>query len=189
MKKQKLSTRETVMIVFLVVLLIAVVYYMGFLTPLQTELARIEGEINNLQTQQESYQEKLAQMNKMETELEELKKIPAEKLTEIAPYDNMVEVLLSLDRYLDVNSETYTLNFDEPEVAEEGTVRRVVKMAFTCKDYNSARSMVDDLTGNKWRCLVGNTIIEAEEEDANIQNNVVNVSLEVTFFELSDYTA
>ena len=41
MKKSKLSLRETVMLLFLVVLLIGVGYYMGFYTPLQNEMASI----------------------------------------------------------------------------------------------------------------------------------------------------
>ena len=43
-KKSKMTTRELVMVVFLILLLIGVGYYMGFYTPLQQELASINGQ-------------------------------------------------------------------------------------------------------------------------------------------------
>ena len=51
MKKNKLTARESLMLVFLVVLLIGVGYYMGFYTPLQKELASIAAQSNDIDTQ------------------------------------------------------------------------------------------------------------------------------------------
>lgn len=184
MKKAKLSARETVMLVLLVVLLIGVVYYMAFLTPLQAEIAGIQTEVEELDLQIQSYQDQLLGMNAMKTELEKL-----DKQTEVAPYDNLVEVLVALDQYLYDNSVSYTLTFLEPEITEEGTVRRIVEMEFECLDYDAARAMVDDLTGNKWRCLVGDTLITTVNENTNLRNGLVKVQLNVTFFELSGTSA
>lgn len=184
MKSAKLSARETIMLVLLSVLLIGVVYYMAFLTPLNKELAQIDSDISALQAQKESYQEKLAQMNRMQAELDKL-----DRSSEVAPYDNLVEVLVELDNYLFENSINYTLTFMEPEATEEGTVRRVVEMEFECRDYESARTMVNDLTSSKWRCLVGDARLAAANDGTNIESGTVSVELTVTFFEISEAAA
>ncbi len=182
MKKSSLSTREIVMIVLLVVLLGGVIYYMGFLTPLQNELSDIENQTVDVETQIESYSEKLSKLTFMENTLKEL-----DKKTEVAPYDNLVEVLVSMNQYLKENSMSYKLEFMDPEVAEDGTTRRVVSMELECLDYDSARAMVDDLTGSKWRCLVRDTVLSpVNEGNENLLNGPVKVELEVTFFEISD---
>ena len=186
MKKASLSTREIVMIIFLVILLGAVMYYMLFLTPLKEDLASIESDISNIQTQKEANTEKLSQMNNMERELKKLKEQnDLENLSQIPVYDNTVEVLASLNQYLEVNCLTHSLDFQTPEIAEDGTVRRVVEMTFECKDYASARTIIDDLTGNKWRCLVGDTTLATVEENTDLKNSVVSVQLDITFFEIS----
>lgn len=190
MKKAKLSAREAIMVVFLVVLLVAVVYYMFFLTPLKEELASIDVEIAKVETQIESFQEDLQEMDYMQKVVDEKKAIPEDQRTEVAPYDNLVDVLAALDEYLYANSKSYKLTFPDPEVAEDGTVRRVVEMEFECSNYEAARAMVDDLTGNKWRCLVSETLISAADEGAtDIESSTVEVKLTVTFFELSEYAA
>ena len=51
MKKGKLSPREAGMLVVLVVLLIGVVYYMGFYTPLQAEMSNIAAQSNDCDDQ------------------------------------------------------------------------------------------------------------------------------------------
>lgn len=187
MKKASLSTREIVMIIFLVILLGAVMYYMLFLTPLKEDLASIESDISNIQTQKEANTEKLSQMNNMERELKKLKEQnDLENLSQIPVYDNTVEVLASLNQYLEVNCLTHSLDFQTPEIAEDGTVRRVVEMTFECKDYASARTIIDDLTGNKWRCLVGDTTLATVEENTDLKNSVVSVQLDITFFEISE---
>lgn len=182
MKKSSLSTREIVMIVLLVVLLGGVIYYMGFLTPLQNELADIKSQTVDVETQIESYTEKLTQLTFMENTLKEL-----DKKTEVAPYDNLVEVLVAMNQYLKENAISYNVDFMDPEVAEDGTTRRVVSMEIECLDYASARAMVDDLTGSKWRCLVRDTVIvPATDGNENLLTGPVKVELEVTFFEISD---
>ena len=190
MKKAKLSTREIVMMVFLVILLVAVGYYMFFLTPLDEELASIQAEITDIETQKQSHTEKLSLMNSMERELADLKaNRPADELSEVAVYDNTVEVLNALNQYLEVNTISHSLTFVTPEVGEDGTVRRVVQMAFECIDYASAREIINDLTGNKWRCLVSNTTISTVDENLDLTTGLVAVQLDITFFEISNAPA
>lgn len=180
MKKSKLSARESVMLIFLVVLIIGVGYYMGFYTPLQNELASIASQCSNIDTQITTSMAKIGRMDDMQEELDEIFSRPADQITEIAPYDNKEVVLNQLYGILG-QAQDYSLNFTDPEVQKDGTVRRNISMTFRCADYDSAKAIIRDLTDSHWRCLVSNLSIASESE--NMMENGVTVTATITFFE------
>ena len=180
MKKSKLSARESAMLVFLLVLIIGVGYYMGFYTPLQKELASIAAQSNDIDTQITTSMAKVGKMNTMQEELDEILSRPANQLTEIAPYDNKEVVLNQLYGILG-QTEDYSLNFTDPDVQSDGTVRRNISMTFSCADYASAKAVIDALTTSHWRCLVSNLSITSST--SNILEESVTVTATITFFE------
>lgn len=180
MKKSKLTAREGAMLVFLLVLLIGVGYYLGFYVPLQEELSSIAIQSNNIDTQITTSLAKVGKMNKMQTELDEILSRPAAELTEIAPYDNKEVVLNQLYGILG-QAEDYSLNFTDPDVQKDGTVRRHISMTFRCADYESAKAVINDLTSSHWRCLVSNLSITSA--DGNMLEDGVTVTATITFFE------
>jgi len=180
MKKSKLTARESVMLVFLLVLVIGVGYYMGFYTPLQNELASIANQSSDLDTQIAVATGKLGKMDQMQAELDEIFARPADEITEIAPYDNKEVVLNQLYGILG-QSNDYSLNFTDPDVQDDGTVRRNISMSFRCADYASAKAIIRDLTDSQWRCLVSNLAITSENE--NMMEDAVTVTATITFFE------
>ena len=181
--KKKLTGRETVMVLFLVVLLIGLGYYMGFYTPLQEELASISRQCTDIDSQITTAMGKVSQMDKMQAELDEIFARPADEITEIAPYDNKEVVLTQLYGILG-RSESYSLDFTDPKVGSDGTVRRNISMHFTCANYKAAKAILRDLTDSQWRCLVSNLAIVAEED--NLMKNAVTVSATITYFEHTD---
>ena len=149
-------------------------------------------------------------MKKMQEELNVILSQPKFQITEIAPYDNKNVVLNMLNGILG-RSLRYSLSFTDPAINSDGTVRRDVSMQFTCKDYESAKIIIRDLTKSNWRCMVRNCTIsdagpyipqdgevvdipvaEEDEEDndtgANIMKNSVSVSATITFFESTQLT-
>ena len=179
MKKSKLSPRETAMLIFLAVLLIGVAYYLGFYTPLQNDLASIASQSIEADTAITTSMAKVAKMNTMQEELDQILARPAEELTEIAPYDNKEVVLTQLYGILG-RTQDYSLDFTDPEVQDDGTVRRNISMAFTCANYTAAKAVIKDLTDSQWRCLVSNLAISGEE---NMMTDPVKVTATITFFE------
>lgn len=180
MKKSKLSARESAMLVFLLVLIIGVGYYMGFYTPLQKELASIAAQSNDIDTQITTSMAKVGKMNEMQEELDEILSRPANQLTEIAPYDNKEVVLNQLYGILG-QTQDYSLNFTDPDVQSDGTVRRNISMTFHCADYEAAKAVISDLTSSHWRCLVSNLSITSD--DGNMLEQGVTVTATITFFE------
>ena len=180
MKKSKLSARESAMLVVLLVLLIGVGYYLGFYSPLQKELASIASQSSEIDTQISTGLAKVGKMNDMQAELDEILNRPANQLTEIAPYDNKEVVLNQLYGILG-QTQDYSLNFTDPDVQNDGTVRRNISMTFRCADYEDAKAVIDDLTSSHWRCLVSNLAITGEAD--NMLENGVTVTATITFFE------
>ena len=179
-KSSKLSTREIVMVVFLILLLIGVGYYMGFYTPLQQELANISSQSADMDTQITAAMTRISQMNTMQEELDEILSRPESEITEIAPYDNKDVVMAQLYGIL-AQTQDYSLNFNDPSVQGDGTVRRNISMIFHCVDYNAAKAVLQDLADSHWRCLIGNVSITSDE--GNLYTGGGSVSATITFFE------
>ena len=180
MKKSKLTGREVVMVFFLVVLLIGLGYYKLFYAPLQEELNSISNQCNQVDSEINTAMAKIGKMDTMQAELDEILSRPADEITEIAPYDNKEVVLSQLYGILG-QAQSYTLNFTDPKVGDDGTVRRNISMTFRCANYQAAKAIIRDLTDSQWRCLVSNLSIVAD--DGNLTRNSVSVSATITYFE------
>ena len=180
MKKSKFTARESLLLVFLVVLVIGVGYYLGFYTPLQNEMASIAAQTIDCQTQISTSMAKVKKMDEMQAELDEIFARPADEITEIAPYDNKEVVLNQLYGIL-ARTQDYKLNFTDPVVQDDGTVRRNISMSFNCANYAAAKSVIKDLTDSPWRCLVSNLSISCE--DGDMMQMGVTVTATITYFE------
>ena len=119
-------------------------------------------------------------MDEMQAELDEIFARPESEITEIAPYDNKEVVLNQLYGILGRTTD-YSLNFTDPDVQEDGTVRRNISMSFHCESYEAAKNVIRDLTDSQWRCLVSNLSISCEDRD--MMQYGVTVTATITFFE------
>lgn len=183
---KRLSTRDRFLLIFLLVLLIGVCYYLFYFKPLQTELANIDTQIQELEAEIEVSMTKIGSMNSMQAELDEILSRPESEITEIAPFDNAKVVMTQLNGIVR-SSENYSLSFKDPEIQDDGTVRRIVSMTFSCKDYASAKSIIQALSSSRWRCLITSVAIASETESrdvtADIMTQPVSVSASIVFFE------
>ena len=180
MKNGKVSGREAFMLVFLVALVVGVVYYMGFYTPLQNDLSSIATQSAEVDSQITTAMAKVSKMDSMQQELDEIFANASDKVTEIAPYDNKEVVLNQLYGILG-RTQDYSLSFTDPTVQADGTVRRNISMNFHCASYEDSKEVIRDLTNSQWRCLISNLAIAG---DANNEMEFgVTVTATITFFE------
>ena len=133
MKKSKLTGREVIMVVFLVVLLVGVCYYLLFLTPLKKDIADINIQISEAESQLSVSQAQVASMDKMQAELDEILSRPKDEITEIAPYDNAKQLMRELNGILAHGSD-YSISFADPIIGDDGIVRRNVNLSFTASN-------------------------------------------------------
>ncbi len=179
MKKSKLTGRDSVLIVFLLILVIGVAYYMLFYKPLQAELASISNQTADMDTQIMTAQSKISRMDAMQAEIDEILSRPEDEISEIAPYDNKEAVLNQLNAIMRA-SEQYNLSFSEPVIGGDGSVRRNVTMNFSCSDFTTAKNIIKNLQNCKWRCLVSNLSLSGT---GSVMDGGISVNATVTFFE------
>lgn len=178
-KSSKMSGREYFLVALLVVLLVGVIYYMAFYKPLQEEIATLTTQVSEIDTQINAASSRIARMDAMQAELDQIMSQTKNQITEIAPYDNKEVVLNQLNGILQASLQ-YSLNFSEPAISSDGTVRRNVSMSFSCRDYASAKAIIKALTESHWRCLVSNLSLSG---GGNIMEGEVSVNATITFFE------
>lgn len=178
MKLTKLSTRELVLLALLLLIALGAWYYMGFLMPLQNDMIALESQYDSIRASASLAQQQINSMNKKKAELDAILSESNGEPTEIAPYDNKEIVLNELNAIL--YGTDYTLTFAEPDIQEDGIVRRVVSMNFRCNNYENAKEIVTALAGNRWRCLVGNLSMSSTD---NLMTDEVQVAATITFFE------
>ena len=123
MKKSKLTGREVIMVVFLVVLLVGVCYYLLFLTPLKKDIADINIQISEAESQLSVSQAQVASMDKRQAELDEILSRPKDEITEIAPYDNAKQLML------DAGLEVCTLSDEAKATMQELALEEIEKLS------------------------------------------------------------
>lgn len=179
MKKTKITARDLMMLVVLILILIGAGYYLLFYTPLQNDLKAIDAQCVQTDADIQTAVNKRVEMEKMQAELDIILQRPKIELTEIAPYDNK-EVVLNMLYSILGRATTYSLSFEDPTINADGTVRRNVSVSFSCKDYDSAHVIIQRLNQCKWRCMVNNLSVTGDE---NIRLSPVSVNMTFTFFE------
>ena len=179
MKKSKLSGKDGILLLFLGILLIGVIYYLTFYSPLQKELTELSNQSVEVDSQIDIASAKVVSMNSMQTEVDEILSRPADQITEIAPYDNAKVVMTELNSILSRSLE-YKLTFSDPRIENNGTVRRSVSLSFTCDSYATAKSIISDLAGSRWRCLITSLSVNS---NGSIAEEPVAVTASITFFE------
>lgn len=184
MANTRISPKDTVLIFVLIVILVGALYYLLFYSPLQNELAQIEIQSAELDTATAVTAKKIASMDAMQAELDEIFSRPEDEITEIAPYDNAKNMMNFLNGILSRSNE-YELSSPDPNITEDGMVRRSVNLSFTCEDYATAKSILKDLASWNYRCLIKDVVISAEANDGeyDISTGVVSVRATLTFFE------
>lgn len=182
--KQSLSARELLIVLLLLILILAIAYRSFFYIPLQEELAAIAAQSGNLDLQLIQAAEKAAKMEAMQSELEAIFADANQPPPAIAPYDNRTAVLHQLNATLQ-QSEEYSLQFSEPAIGPDGTVRRNVTMHLSCASFADAKRIIQALSSSPWRCLITNLSITG---NGNLLDGSVQINATVTFLESTKLT-
>lgn len=177
--KHVFSARELLILFLLLVLILGIAYRTFFYAPLQAELAAISAQSGALDTQLIQAAEKVAELEAMEAELDALFAEALREPPAIAPFDNRTAVLQQLNTTL-MQSEEYSLQFSDPSISPEGTVRRNVTLHLSCSGFATAKAILRDLTNSPWRCLITNLSITG---NGNLLDGPVQINATVTFLE------
>ena len=174
--KSKSTLKEKLLIGFLVVLILGVSYYLLFYKPYQADLTNLAMKSSDLDNQQTVALANVESMKTMQEELDAILAQPADKITEIAKFDNAKTVMTELETILS-NSLEYRVNFTNPVKESNGLVRRSVKVSFSAQNYEAAKAMLKSLTGCHWRCLLESVNVDCGtgegENEVVVQANII----------------
>lgn len=187
-----MSPRERTLLIIFAVLLVGGLYYLFFLSPLQTKTDQIASQITDVQDQMDVSQIKLQKQKSMQEELDKIFADAGGNPTKIPDYDNVQAVIRELNQILAASGQ-YTLNFGNLEDSNNNIVRRPVSLSFSCRDYASVRDILKQLGSSEYRSLITDVSI-TNNQDAK-QNYAAagadasyaySVNADINFYEYSE---
>lgn len=195
MHNHKISIKEVLIILSLLVLIIAYLYYALFWTNYKRQLS-LNSDID-LQSQIEVEQIKAASLANMRSEMENASN---DNLGEIAIYNNQSNEIRVLSNILR-SADNISITWNNP-VFDGSIVRRVSDVDFVVESYSEALDIINSIYNCEYRLIINrisidgregvDEIFDQETGDSVLVNTPINVSLTITFFETtvgSDNTA
>lgn len=172
-----------------IVILLAVLWYQLVYVPTRDSIAQYDAQMEEIETSILVEQAKHTKMTNMLNELEELKTHGA--VTEIAAYDNIQNVMNSLNVILG-SADQYDLDFSVPVVDEEtGLYRRVVDMTFETSNLLRADQIIRSVYASPYRCVIGSMELTAVDETGNnnekdsLVEDGNQVKMQLTYYEMA----
>jgi hypothetical protein len=172
------TTREKVLLLIMLVLLIGALYYFCVVKNVIESQADNTEKLTEITLQTKAQEALATEYAKKKQELDSMG--PSGDLPLVAPYDNVKNELEELNSILGAAT-TQTLSFDNPTL-EGSTVRRVVKINYTTPNYDAAFGIIESLQEGSYRCLVQDVSMNGRLlADGTVES--VSTSLTVTFYE------
>lgn len=181
MLKYTFSTREKVMLAVLLVAAIIIGWRQFVYLPIQNQIDLVESQINATQDEILSRQGTAASLNEMNAHIEEYK---AQGLTPVflPQFDNTRQLMIYLNATLGSTIE-YSINFDNPEKGEDGTVHRLGGITFSVPSYSAARSIINQISGGPYFCSIDAMSINDRSAASGKSTGNTEVRLDVTYYE------
>ena len=171
------TLKEKILLLILSLALIGLAYYQFIDQPVRRELTAAKSEQETLQIELDAVQIQLAQLKKMEQELDSLSN--DNTLGIMGSYNNSKAEIALLNDILE-DTQQYSIAFSD--VTRNGDlIRRNFSLQFTASDYEEAVQMLTRLSRSECRCRLGN--LYCESEDGNVLKGPVSVSATATFYE------
>lgn len=178
MLMRNFSKREKSIILAAVIALIIGFYFLVIHYPVKRNLEEIARNKVTTEDMIALATAKASIYRNMKEELDEIFAMPEDEITVMPEYDNIETIDMLLHSILPGD---YAIQFGD--VTMDGIVAtRNISISFPASDYDNAKSILSQLVGTGYRCLMQNLIISPSEGD--ITGNNLNVSVNIVFYEL-----
>ena len=182
MLKYTFSTREKFMIGVLILVALGFAWYQLLYMPIQGQITSLDSEIQ--QTQDEIVLRRTTAAS-IESQEQAIAEWEAQGLKPVflPSFDNTKQLMAFLHGTLS-SAESYSMSFDNPVTADDGTVHRSGTITFAVKDYASARSVVQAIAKGPYPCKITALGISDKSVTAKSKSGAdVSVNMQVTFYE------
>lgn len=180
------SRREKALMLVLVVILLAVAWFVLVFQRTTNEVTRLDGEIAAAQTQVGIATTRVSQMEMMKAAIAEYEAAGA-RMVDIPEFDNVEPLMAELNGIMGAAS-TYTLSFDalDTETSDQ-YVLRSVRIDFATGSYDGAEAIIDALANGSYPCVIQSVSISDGSTNSRVRgatgSDVVSASAYVTFLE------
>ena len=178
------STKEKILLLVLVVILIGLGYYQFFYVPTMRGIEDARSEQAALQKELSAVNTKIASLTRMKQELDALSE---EQRSYMPSYNASKEEMQLLDAIL-ANTVRYSISF--PTVQRTGDqIRRNFSLNFSVNSYQEAQRVVMALAGSHYRCQVGDMSCSVnlywfrDDYTRRATDSYLTVSATATFYE------
>ncbi len=179
------TTKEKVLLVILVLIILAFGYYRFVDQPVRKNLAKADAEYNALQTELTEVRIKIKELQRMQDEIDLI--TSGGKDSYMPSYNNAKAELALLNDILNESVTQYSVAFTNVTRYKD-QIRRDFKLDFNAPDYESMKAVIDKLTGVDYRCMIGDC--SCRVVDLKIRNplpdeptTALAVSATATFYE------
>ncbi|MGN0466969.1 MAG: hypothetical protein ACI4F9_11570 [Lachnospiraceae bacterium] len=171
------TRKEKISLLILSILLLVLSYYKFVDQPVRDAIIAAESEAANLEVELTAVQAKIATLEKMKRELDDLSS--ESNVGIMGSYNNSKAEMEMLNDILNAADE-YSISF--ADVTRNGDqVRRNFSIQFTVSDYPTATRILSELTKGTYRCLLSD--VRCNSSKGNIMEGAVSVSAAATFYE------
>lgn len=176
MLSRDFTLKEKILMLALVLVLLVLAYYQFVYLPITTSIEKAEAENAALEIELIAVQGKVAQLQRMQDELDNLATDGSVK--PMPSYNNSPAVNSRLNDVL--GNLGYVITFSN--VTRSGNqIRRSISLQFTAPDYATVERVLAELGDSPDRCLLEN--VSCTARGGNINDSVINVSATLTFYE------
>lgn len=148
---REFKTSEVIMIGLLAVVLLGLLYYQFFSSPLSTAIDKYNREAKALEEEIETAQARVAELKGVQGMLDDLEAVG--KLSYMSSYNNSKPEVRFLNDLL-ADTLAYSINFSS--VTRNGDqIRRSFRLQYSTGGFRKARGILEDLQKGDNRCLVG----------------------------------
>lgn len=180
MKKlsREFTTKEKLLLLLLCLILVGLAYYQFVDQPVREALRNAQSEQDSLNMELKTVEAKLAVMRRMRDEMEDI--TAGGSVSKMESYNNSKAEIALLNDILH-DTPQYTITF--ANVTRDGDqIRRNFTLQFTVDSYEKVESIIQQLSGSPYRCLVGDLKISGAR-NASLRDGIVTVNTTATFFE------
>lgn len=176
--KRKMNAREWMLLGVLAVLAIVCGYIALFYMPTTEARDNAIAEKANCEQQLVAVQERLAEKQRMERELDEIFAANPNPLS-LPDYDNVQPVMKELNTVL--AGTDYDLSFASVD-ASETVVRRQISVSYSCDSYAAAKQVLERLNNSQYRCMLNDISISGQRTE----EGAVSIRGTIVYFECQE---
>ncbi len=173
------TTKEKVILLILLLFLVGFAYYQFVDKPVRENLAAAEAETAKLQAELTSVRSRISTLKRMQDEIDD---VTSDGLNSYMPsYNSSKEELRLLNDILS-DATQYSIAFTG--LTRSGDqIRRNFTLQFTAPDYEVMKTIIRELTGTDYRCLIGDLRCSLVTDRLDWIDGAVSVNCTAVFYE------